>query len=803
MLKNYIVSAWRNMMRSKLYTFINIICLTVGISGAVIMAMYLNHEFSYDSHHLNHERIYRLEGNYMIGGNASHLAITPFPLGPALKLEFSEIETYARLFTLEDVLVKIDDKEFLEQEFVFTDSTLFDVFTHTFIYGQAQGALSEPNTVVLNRILSEKYFGDVDPTGRNITANDQTYQVVGVIEELPGNTHMKYQGMLAIHSADNAFAYSLNPQLFWNINMNFTYVQVHQGASISSVLNNMEAFNEKYIAPLGSMIGGSAEFIATPLRQTHFTKVQLAAETGSKTSLLIFSVVAIFLVIIAAVNYTNLATARAAKRAREIALRKVSGATRNQMVMQFMTESLLLAGISLLFSLLVVELFLPGFNALADQSFTLASLLNGRIIFQVIAITLFTGFLSGIYPAFFLSGMEPSNILKSGATSRGGSGSLRKALVVFQFFISVTLIAGTITVQRQLHYLQNKDMGFETANRMVVSFQGRAARERIEAIEQTVRQNPHVLKTTKCFSIPGLGSNLHAVRVQSGDDMVEATISSNIIDPDFLDVLGIKLILGRGFDSELRGDVNTAIIVNEAAVKQFGWHDDPLGKIIQWRFNEAGEPELSLRVVGVVQDYNYLTLENPINPLMMLLPENIYTFGSIIVEHLPGYESELKVFLEEEARNYEPSRLPNVFALDKGFKTQFSSEKKLGSIFGIFALVCIMMSFLGLFGLSSFATEQRKKEIGIRKVLGSSGLSILAMFYQEFSLLVLAATVFAGPVTWLLMERWLQGFTYQINMNIQPILASGLLSLVVAIITVSYHTIMASRMNPADVMRAD
>jgi putative ABC transport system permease protein len=802
MFRNYLKSAWRNMMRSKLYTLINIFCLTVGISGAIIIALYLNHELSYDTHHENHRSIYRIEGVYTIGGSDNHLAITPFPLGQALKLDFSDIKEYVRFFSQEDLVVRIDDREFLEQDFVFTDSTLFNVFTHRFIYGGPQGALAEPNTAVLSLTVSRKFFGEEDPVGKTFEANGQTYMVHGVVEDLPENTHMWYNGMLAMHSGDNQFAYSLDPQLFWNINMNYTYVQLHEGADMESVFGDMEAFNEKYIDPVGGFIGGTMEFLFTPLRDTHFTTVQLAPRTGNKTTLLIFAVVAVFLVVIAAVNYTNLATARASKRAREIGLRKVSGATRGQMVTQFLSESILVAVISLLISLLVVELLLPGFNTLADKNLSLGHLFDGKIFIQVVLITLATGVISGIYPAFFLSRMEPAEAMKANQSNKGGSARLRKALVVFQFVISVVLIAGTITVEKQLRFLQDKDMGFTTENRMVVTFQARDARDRIETIENTIRQNPSVVSTTKGTAIPGLGANLHAVKVEMEGEMADGTISSYHVDHDFLDMMGIELLEGRSFDRELRADVNSAILVNEAAVRRFGWHDDPIGKRIQWNFNEEGVPQTTLQVVGVVKDFNFLTLENPIDPLMLLLPENTFFYRAIFVEYLPGRENEVTAFLEETARTFEPARLPSVNPLNYGFRNQFESEEKLGRIFRIFALVCIIISFLGLFGLSSFTTEQRKKEIGVRKVLGSSGWSILWLFYKDFSILVLIASVIAAPVAWLAMSRWLEGFTYQIDMGLGPILLSALLSMAIAVLTVSYHTFMAARMNPVDAIRA-
>ena len=802
MIRNYFISALRNMLRSKLYTAINILCLTVGITGAILISLYLNHELSYDSHHQQHASIYRLHGNYVIGGNPTEIAITPFPLGPALKQEFSEIKEYVRFFRLDEYQVKKDENEFRETRLVFADSTVFDVFSHQIIHGVAQGALSEPYTAVLGKKLSQKIFGTDDCVGQVFEVNGQSIKVTAVIEDLPDNTHLKYSGMLSFLSAGE-FAYSLDPQLFWNINYNYTYVQMHPGTSIYGVLDNMDAFNEKYISPIGGFIGATAEFKPTPLRRTHFTRLNMADETGNPTTLLIFSMVALFLIIIAAVNYTNLATARAASRAREIAMRKVSGAGRRQLLIQFLSESVLVAFISLMLSLLLVEVFLPGFNALANKSFRLSHLLNTSMILQVVFITLLTGLVAGIYPAIFLSRMKPVAILKSNLRSKGGSGLLRKILVVFQFTISVLLIGGTLSVQKQLHYVQNKPLGFEKSNRLAVSFPAMTVHDRVETLENILRGNPMIVRTTKTSMIPGRGANLLAVKIQSENEMKDATITSSFIDPEYLNVMNIRLLQGRGFHADQRSDAMTSIIINEAAVRTYGWHDDPLGKIIHWQTNEQGEPQNILRVIGVVNDFHFTSLENPIDPLMMLLPPEQTSYQSIIVEYLPGSDQQVKSFVEETMRSFDPARLPNVEYLDFGFHDQFAAEEKLGNIFGIFALVCIAISFLGLFGLSSFVTSQRKKEVGIRKVLGASAWSILAMFYKEFGLLVLVAILVATPLTWYLMDRWLQGFIYRISMSMEPILISGILSIAVAIITVSYHILMASRMNPTEAIRSE
>jgi putative ABC transport system permease protein len=811
MFKNYLISAWRNMTRSKLYTLINIFCLSVGITGAILIILFINHELSYDTHHEKHERIFRLDGKYQIGGQQSLLAITPFPLGPALKLEFSQVEKYTRVFRQENVLVRINEREFLENDFAMVDTTIFEVFSHRFVFGQPQGALNEPNTAVLTQSLSAKYFGDVNPVGMTFLVNQRNYQINGVIEDFPDNSHLKLQCLLTINQSEHQQFYSLAPEMFWSINENFTYVLMHEGTSIEQVLDNMDAFNEKYISPVGGQIGATAEFTATPLRDLHLTKVMYAPETGSKSTLLIFSMVALFLIVIAAVNYTNLATARASKRAREIAMRKVTGATRNQLVLQFLSESLLVAFISLILSLLLVEILLPGFNNLADKSFSLVNIFHGKIFLQVLGITLITGFLSGIYPSFFLSSLKPVSVLKSQNFSKGSSGMLRKALVIFQFAISVILVAGTITVQKQLNYLQNKPMGFNPENRYVITIPDMAHREQIETLENMIRQNPNIAGTAKSLYVPAMGHSMNAVKVQSGDEMVDAIIGTNFVDPDFINLLEIKLMEGRGFEKDLRADFNNAVLINEAAVKQFGWHDQAIGKTIDWRFVSETDPGTRLTVVGIMEDFNFMSLQNPVEPIMLLLgglapgnaPEQAHHFRNITVEYLPGTGQEVMTFLENTVREFDPTRIPNIVPLTYGFSDQFKAEERQSNIFAIFALVCIIISFLGLFGLASFLTEQRRKEVGVRKVLGSSGWSILFLFYREFLWLVLISSIIAGPLVWFLMEKWLSGFVYQMTMNVAPIILATLLAIVVAVITVSYHTFRASRQNPVDAIRAE
>lgn len=804
MFRNYLISAWRNMKRAGLYSAISIFCLAVGITGAIMVTLYLNHELSYDTHHEHHRRIFFMEGFYDMAGNSFNMAITPFPLALAMQEEFPQVQTYARFFKREEeTMVSVGDHEFLESGFMLADSTVFDVFTHHFVHGQAKGALSEPNTAVLTRSVSEKYFGEENPVGQSIRVGEDHYMIRGVIEDLPENSHLRYQALLSMSTAGSQLVYSLDPELFWNINLNYTYVKLHEGQDIQEVVAGMPAFLAKYVEPLGKEFGATSEFTAIPLRQTHFRPLMLGPETGNRTTLLIVGLIALFLVAIAAINYTNLATARATKRAREIGIRKVTGASRGQLLTQFLSESVLVAFLSLLFSFLLVELLMPYFNTLTAKSFSLTNILEWRLLLQVLAITLLTGLAAGAYPAFILSRMNPGLIVKGFVFRQKGSALLRKALVVFQFSISILLVTATLTVQRQLGFLQDKPLGFDRENKAVVTLYGSSSLAGIEALEQKMLQSPLVRSATKAFSIPGREHNMYAVRVETDDGMRESAITANYVDHRFLDEMNIPVIEGRDFDPSMRSDAGQSILVNEAAVRHFGWSENPLGRQIQMNFDEGGNPNTVYRVIGVVKDFHFQNLNNPIEGMMLILPEGGLRYRHLIVSYEAEREGEVLALLEQAASEHDPSRLPEIAALDSSFREAFRAEERLSKTFGFFALVTIVISFLGLFGLSSFMVEQRKKEIGIRKVLGSGSFSLLTMLYREFSTLVIIAVVLCAPLSYLLLDRWLQDFVYRIDMPVAPLIISALIAYFLAIATVSYHSLKAAALNPIDSIRSE
>ncbi len=801
MYKNYIISAWRHLKRASLHSVISIVCLTLGITGAIMVSVHLNHELSHDTHHQNHQRIYRMEGIYNMAGTSYEMAITPFPLALAMLEEFSEIEQYARFFVQEEVGVRARSGDYTETGFVYADSTVFNVFSHEFVHGNPAGALSGPRTLVLTQTLSEKYFGRENPVGQSLEVNQEHYLITGVIKDLPGNSHFSYDAMMSMASQNQETVYSINAELFWNINHTYTYIMLYPGQDIAGVLDKMGDFTRKYVEPLGETFGAQATYTATVLRDTHFTPLMMAPETGNKSSLLIFGLVALFLVIIAAINYTNLSTARSAKRAREIGIRKVSGASRPQLMVQFFSESLLMAVLSMILSLFLTELLWPLFNGMAGSSYGMGDLLTRSSIAYVLGITLFTGLAAGFYPALALSRIKPAVMIQGGSRTVSGSAMLRKALVVFQFSVSILLVTATLTVHHQLRFLESKPLGFDSRQRAVISLHG-SSRAGIEVLEAQITQNPLILSTAKAFSIPGKEHNVSAIRLETETGMQEAALAVNYIDHHFLKVLNIPIVEGRGFEREMQSDVLQAAIVNRAAVHQYGWQDNPIGKQIQMNFDQEGIPQRVLRVVGVVEDFHFLNLKNPIEPQMLMLAENPSTFRHLVVEYQQGQRDNAMAFLESTVGAFDTSRLPDINPLTIGFTGQFEAEERQGDIFTSFALVTLLVSFLGLFGLSSFMTEQRKKEIGIRKVLGASVHGVLMMLYKNFLLLILLSIVISAPLSWWAMDRWLDGFLYGISMSFAPIALSAIVAFVVAMGTVTWHSLRAASANPVDSIRS-
>lgn len=803
MLKNYIWSAYRSIVSDKFYSLINIIGLSVGILCAIFIILYIQDELTFDKHHVKHERIYRLESDFTIQNKHDKFAITSLPLALACKIECPEIEEVARFLPADEYLLRYDNKEFFERELIWADSTVFDIFTYPFLSGNPQKALAEQNAIVLTESMAKKYFGAKNPMGEILVAGSgRGFKVTGVIEDMPDNSHMKFDGLLSLETIVQEYGEdqinSMEPPAFWNVNVH-SFVLLKENSRIQSVLDKSPAIYEKYMKALGDQLNASFELMATNLADLHFRNhIDADFPQGNKAYVYIFIAVAIFILLVANINYMNLATARSAKRAREVGLRKVMGAHKKQLVGQFLSESVLLALLALVIAFFAMYVFLPIFNDLSDKKIAMDMIAKPDLIIGLILLTFFTGLLSGSYPAFFLSSFIPIKVLK-GKNRNTGSGYLRKILVIFQFTIATIMIIGTIVVSQQLQFLKHKNLGFDKDNIVVLTIRDTTFRKSTRSYIQQIQQDVNISGATVSTTVPGRGTGIVVFRVEREGKMVEHAINFFYADHQFLDVYNIKMKEGRFFDKKMATDTTKAFVINEAAAKELGWEKNALGKRIHFGFNLDGSIRRDGKVIGIVEDFNYGSLHNTIEPLVILLPnfnpaqlsvkingkntmDAINAMEQIWIERNNKYPFKYEILKDELAENYR-------------------AERKLGQIFSIFAIVAIVISCLGLLGLSSFVAVQRTKEIGIRKVLGSTVTKLVALLNREFIVLVLVSIVLACPVAYYAVKNWLNNFAYSIDLSGLYFIVAALLTLIIAISITSIKTLIAARANPADTLR--
>ncbi len=812
MLKNYLISAYRNIARNKFYSILNIAGLAIGMICAILIFLYVQKEMTFDKHHVNYERIYRLESDFTISGKNTLAALSPMPMAPTLKDEYPEIEKYARFagFGLEDILFSYGDKKFYEDNIYFTDSTVFDVFTHRFLFGSPDHVLDEPNTIVITEGFSKRYFGDANPIGEVLTSsNFGDFRVTGVIENIPSNSHLTFDCLLSMATVVELLGTERfndrSAPSFWNVSV-YGYVLLHENVSMESIYEKFPDFYEKYMASLGNQLNGSFNLMSTRLDRVHFdSTLEFELPVGNSNYIIIFSLVGVFMLIIACINYMNMATARSTGRAMEVGLRKVIGAQRAFLIRQFLSESVVLAVIALLLSLIVTILILPYFNTLAGKDIVVSDLFTPFTILSLLLIALFVGIVSGSYPSFYLSSFLPVKVLK-GTLPGEGKGWLRKILVVFQFMLSVVLIIGTIVVSSQQRYIENKDLGMNKENLLLIPNRDTAfINNRLKTFKEELVKNPNIRGVTSAILIPPRMSTKVVFRVEQGDGMMEHVLSFSIVDFDFLDVMGIEFLEGRNFDRNRTTDANEAFIVNDAAAKAFGWGNEALGKKVQ--FGIGGPNSRSGVVIGVVKDFHFSSIHNTIEPFVFMPNED--PLLNFYVRVADENTAETIEFIREKRVELGNTLPFNYFFFTEKLDEMYASEKKLSNLFTIFALLTIFISCLGLLGLTSFTTQQRTREIGIRKVMGATSGNITWMLDRDFLLLVIIANIIAWPFAYLAMVRWLQDFAYRIDFSISPFawvtlvpfILATLVSVIIAMITVSLLSVRAANANPVDAIR--
>lgn len=806
MLKNYFRIALRNISRNKLYSFINIFGLATGITACVLIFLYVKDELSYDKHHNDYEQLYRVNTFVKLSGQNDNFAINALPTGPAMKADFPQVEQFLRIEGAPDQTVWVGDAMFTEKNVAYADSNLFSFFNFPLSYGDPATALKEPLSAVISEDKARTYFGDPSAAlGKMLKFAVRSYKITGVMKRTGYRTHLPSDIYLSMVSRP---APLLNHQEYLQLGPTL-YIKLRKGVTAADFENaQLPRFYESRLKPWSekNQFNGKITYRLQPVAEVHFgNDLQYDQPNNVNPSYIyIFSFVAVFILLIACINYMNLATARSAKRAKEVGLRKVVGASKQQLIGQFIGESILISFLSIIFALVMVEVLLPVFNGLTNKDFSFMSILNGPFLLLLVGIVFFVGLFAGSYPAFYLSRFQPVEVLKGGGFNAGRSSNgiiaklfspvnLRKTLVVAQFVISVVLIVSTIIVFSQLHFMKSKDLGFDKDQVMVLSIPADSTvNANLQTVKNELLKDPAVKGVATGNNVPGERMGRLLFLAEENGKLAEKAMNFSVIDYDYLKVLGVQFAKGRNFSKDFATDT-AAVIINEAAAKYLGWAD-PIGKKVM-----PGDPNQKYNIIGVVKDYNYTSLHSPVEPLVMFFSPDrnrvlsIKLSGNNISSTVSGIEKKWKAF--------DPRHPMEYFFLDENFNAKYRSEEKMLSVFGYFAALTIIISCLGLFGLASFATEQRTKEIGIRKVLGASVTNIVTMINKDFILLILVSFVFAFPVAWYFMDKWLQDFYYKIGIGWMPFATAALLALLVSITTISIQAIRAALSNPVKALK--
>jgi len=789
MLKNLIKTAVRHILKHFGYSILNILGLTLGISSAIFLIIYVADEVSYDRYHEKADRIYRVSSKITEPDDQFTWIVAQIPFGPQVVKDYPEVQSYVRFINMPRSLYKYEDKEFNEENFFFVDSTLFDIFSYRVIKGEVKSALVNPKKIVLTEKTATKYFGNTDPIGKTLTAGTDTYEVTGVIEDIPTNSHFRFDAVAARNNLPKQLG-------SWGNFGVFTYLLFPENFDVKSFETKMQGMYEPYMKPIFGPLNIKIEYILEPLTRIHLysTKSGEPEPTGSITYVYIFAIVALFLVLIAAMNYMNLATARSTRRAREVGLRKVVGSRRGPLVMQFLSESTVFTLISLVISIILLVILLPKFNLLAGKSFDLHIIYSPVVLLTLIGVLLVVGIVGGSYPAFFLSRFSPVTVLK-GVITQGSAGSLfRKILVVIQFTVSVIMIVCTLVVFRQLNYLKTMDQGFDQTNVIGLQLNQEMVRK-YPVVKQALLENPNIKFVTSTNTPVGSGSGKVIFNVETDQGMAQKGVNFAVVDYDFIETLGIKIANGRGFQKDMPSDTLSGVVVNETFVNRMAWKD-PIGKKV-----ELGDANtIRARVIGVMKDYHQTGMYNGIESLLLVYRP----LNNIIYIKLSGNDTKQTIaFIETKWKEIFPDQPFNYTYLSERFGEQFQADEKRGLIFTIFTILAILIACLGLFGLASYMVEQRTKEIGIRKVFGANEGVILRLIAKDFLLLVSIGIVIAVPVSYYFMSKWLENYVYRTNISVPLLIIAALLTILITFATISYKAYQASVMNPANSLKTE
>ena len=796
MFRNYIKIAIVNLKKHRAYSIINILGLAIGIACCILITTYVSHELSFDKFNEKADRIYRLRVDFKVSGDHLNIPKTSPPMAEYLVRNYPEVLDAVRFRRFDRKPVRYREELYTEDRIFFADNSAFDIFTFSFIKGNPKKALETAYSAVITEDMAKKYFGEEDPMGKILNVdNESDFTVTGVLSNIPNNSHFIFDMLFSFETYVQNNKRDMQNWLSLN---NYTYLLLQEGYDYKQLEQKFPEMVNKHAGAILKYVKGELNVFLQPLTSIHLHSNLMQELSGNSNIIYvyIFSIIAVIILAIACINFMNLSTARSAGRAQEVGLRKVLGADRGNIIRQFLSESVFYSFLSLIVAITLVELVLPFFRSISGIELSINYIKNPWIIPGLMGLALFVGIIAGSYPAFFLSAFQPVRVLKGLFKTGASNTRFRSVLVIAQFSISIVLILGTIVVLNQLNYMKNRRLGFHKDQIIVIPISDDSTLESLSPLKEELKSYSGILNVAASSHVPGQTTYVNPY-IPEGFSLDQMQYMGELhIDHDFIPSMGIEMAAGRNFSAHLQTDMQQSAIINETAAQKFGW-ENPIGKTIQEISTSQKLSEVV--VIGVVKDFHIESLHKQIAPLFIRYTTHRYNSLCVLLrtQNIPDTIS----FLREKMKQVDPLRPFEYAFLDDSFDAQYRAEERLSQIFSYFTVLAIFIACLGLFGLASFTAEQRTKEIGIRKVLGSSISGIVVLLSKEFTKWVLIANVIAWPIAYYSLNKWLEGFAYRTHITFLSFVISAIISLVIALLTVSYQALRAATANPVDSLR--
>ena len=800
MLKNYFVTSIRSLQKHFSFSTINIIGIGLGLATCILLSVWINHELSYDHFHKNASRIYRGSLEYSFGGQTSKTSVSPTALLPVLKKNFAEVENGVRIYnpsTWNPFIIKTNDRLFQEKKFYYADSTFFQVFSFNLLKGNPDNALTEPNSVIFTQSSAKKYFGTEDVIGKTLTVNNKAeYKITGLLEDLPTNSMIQFDFLGSFSSLEAS-----KEQIWWSANYQ-TFLLLQPHAEVADLTEKTYALVNKELASELTGKGDYVKYNFTPLTDIYLkSEVDEPEVVGNIQYVYIFSAIALLVLVIACINYINLATAKAAGRAKEVGVRKVAGALRSQLFIQFISESLLVTFLGFFFAFALAQLTLPLFNSLTGKSFIYTDLLNVNFLLACLVAWLLIAFIAGAYPALALSSFKPASVLKGNFNNSGKGVWLRQSLVVFQFSVSIILMVSTVVIVNQVDYIQNKKLGYDKDNIIILPLD-KKTKDVYDQLKTEFERSGKVVNMGRSTEAPTKIKGGYGIKIDGSQSDNGMIVTAMAIDKDFIPTMDVKIVTGKNFSEadflRLKSDTVFSFILNQSAIKELGL---TTAKAVGTKVSMSGRKG---QITAVVDDFHYSSLHEKIGPLVLFTAHDSWDLSYTFVRIKAGNFNSTLEELKSICTSLLPHRPFEYEFLDQQYQKLYDKEQRMSSVTTLFAALAIIIACLGLLGLVAYAAAQKTKEIGIRKVLGATSLGIVGLITKSYMRLVLVAILIGLPTAyWIMNTYWLSSFAYRSTIGIMPLILAGASCIFIAFVTASFQAVKAAWIDPAKTLHSE